>query len=71
MVGVYVHKLKDEDGYTTAKGANPFASIKLNNGKPLDQYVKAINPAGDTSTEVYKTIKNNLAGWVEGAIVAR
>lgn len=71
VIGIYIHKLKDKDGYTSTKGANPFAGISLKNGKTLDYYVKAINPAGATSTEVYNTIDDNLEQWVENAIAAR
>jgi hypothetical protein len=72
VVGVYIHNLKDKDGYQSSKGSNPFASIRYNNtGKMLSSIVKAYDPPYTTSTSVYDYIKENLADWVEEAIDIR
>lgn len=71
VVGVYIHRLRDQAGNTSPQGANPFAQISMQGGGTLATHVKDINPAGATSTDVYNTIKSNLARWVEEAIAAR
>lgn len=42
VVGVYIHKLRDKDGYSSYQGSNPFTNISLNNGSKLDNYASAI-----------------------------
>lgn len=72
LVGVYVHNLKDSQGKQSAKGTNPFASIRYGDtGNMLSSIVKAYDPPYSTSTSVYSYIKKNLAGWVEEAIDIR
>jgi len=72
VVGVYIHNLKDKEGYQSSKGSNPFASIRYGNtGTMLSSIVKAYDPPYSTSTSVYDYIKNNLADWVEEAIDIR
>lgn len=72
VVGIYVHNLKDSDQKQSTKGSNPFELIKYgDSGKMLSSIVKAYNPTGPTSTDVYDNIKNNLAAWVEEAISIR
>jgi hypothetical protein len=72
VVGVYVHNLLDKDGRSASKGANPFASFRYGNtGRMLSSVVKAYDPPGWTSKDVYDHIKKNLASWVEEAISIR
>jgi hypothetical protein len=72
VMGIYVHNLKDRDVKQSTKGSNPFESIKYgDSGKMLSSIVKAYNPTGSTSTDVYDNIKKNLAAWVEEAISIR
>ena len=72
VVGIYVHNLKDGDGKQSAKGTNPFASIKYgDSGKMLSAIVKAYDPPYSTSKNVYDHISTNLASWVEEAIKIR
>ena len=72
VVGVYIHNLKDRDEKQSAKGSNPFQSIKYGeSGKMLSSIVKAYDPPYSASTSVYSHIKNNLADWVEEAIEIR
>jgi hypothetical protein len=65
LVGVRIHGLEDVDGHTDRAGANPFALIKLDNGKTIADYVTLHNPAGADSKAVYASIKNNLRNWVD------
>lgn len=72
VVGVYIHNLQDSDQQQSAKGANPFASIKYGDfGLKLSSIVRAYDPPYSTSTAVYDYIRTNLADWVEQAIAIR
>jgi hypothetical protein len=68
VVGVYIHNLGDSAGNTDYKGRNPFADFTLKDGKKLSDVVRAYDPP---STSAYKTIDDNLEGWVEEAIDIR
>lgn len=67
VVGIYIHKLKDSNGFQSTKGENPFKYIRLKNGKTLDQLVPCFDPAGSTSAEAYDWIKNNIEAIVNKA----
>lgn len=72
VVGVRIHGLKDHAGNLGAYGGNPFDQLSLKSGtQSLSSVVKLYNPAGLTSTDIYKTIKDNIASWVEEAISIR
>lgn len=72
VVGVRIHGLKDQAGNLGAYGSNPFDQLSLKNGtQSLSSVVKLYNPAGWTSTDIYKAIKDNIASWVEEAISIR
>lgn len=68
IVGLRIHNLKDLTGYQSRIGNNPFAYIKLQNGKTLADYVPCIDPSGSSSTEVYNWIRNNIEIVVEKAV---
>ncbi len=68
LIGIYIHKLKDVNGSQSTKGNNPFACIKLKNGKTLDELVPCFLPVGTSSNEVYNWIKNNIESMVEKAV---
>ena len=70
VVGVYIHGLKDLDGNQSTKGSNPFDNFNLN-GTKMSSIVKVYNPPYSDSKEVYKHIKDNLAAWIEEAIIIR
>jgi hypothetical protein len=70
LVGVYIHNLKDLSGAQSYKGSNPFASFNLN-GTSFDQIVKAHDPTGLTSRDVYASIALNLESWIDEAIKLR
>ena len=72
VVGIHIHGLKDAAGYTSSKGANPFAGITLGNSDTrLSSIVKCYNPAGRTSQERYEWISGHFANAVEEAIGIR
>lgn len=71
VLGIRIHRLQDAAGNTSVAGSNPFGNISLKNGSLLSSYVTVYDPAGATSKDVYKTIQDNLAAWVEAAIKAR
>jgi len=72
VVGVHIHNLKDQQGNHSAKGANPFDQLTIQNGtKRLSSIAKLYDPPGWASTDVYAHIKGNLADWVEEAIEMR
>lgn len=72
VLGVHIHNLKDSNRYQSVKGGNPFDHIKFSNGKTrLSSIVKVYDPPYSKSTYVYDHIKQNLAEWVEEAILIR
>lgn len=70
LVGIYVNKLTDRNGYTAAKGRNPFGDFKVGN-KPMTQLVNCHTPSGISSSAVYRNIRDNIEGWIEAAVKAR
>ena len=68
IVGVYIHKLKDEKGNQTSKGANPFLNIYTDDGYRLSNYVECFDSPYFGSTYVYDDIKDNLPDYIERAI---
>ena len=72
VVGIYIHGLKDSEGDTSQKGANPFDYIEYGNtGKKLSSIVECYNPGGGNSKERYSWIEKYLAAIVEEAIQIR
>lgn len=61
LLGVYIHNLKDKDGYTDRKGYNPFDYIKRDWG---GEYLSEIYPTYDW---VYDKGYENIGDWVEEA----
>lgn len=60
LLGIYIHQLKNREGYTDYKGRNPFENIKWDDGRNLAQYV----PTYDwVANDGY----SNMATWVENA----
>lgn len=70
LLGVHIHKLKDNDSNQTTKGNNPFSGFNIA-GKDLTSIVKTYDPPYAASNDVYNYIKDNLAGWIETAIGIR
>jgi len=53
LIGVYIHNMKDKDGNTDSKGADPFTAMEYKNFKTYDW----VNDNG----------YDNLGDWVEAA----
>lgn len=70
VVGICIHKLEDQNGKQSTKGANPFDLISLSDEK-LSKIVKLYDPPYQTSKYVYDNIAENIADWVEEAISIR
>ena len=71
-MGIRIHNLLNASGSPGLYGADPFDLVTFKQGgKKLSSIVKLYNPSGANSTEVYKSIKNNMADWVEEAITIR
>lgn len=72
LVGVYIHRLTDLDGYQASKGRNPFEDFTIGKDKtPMSSVVKAYSPPYTSSKDVYNYISENLADWIEEAIEIR
>ncbi|MFK5969366.1 MAG: TIR domain-containing protein [Candidatus Marithrix sp.] len=72
VVGIHIHKLKDNNGDQAEKGSNPFEYFTVGEDKKkLSSIVKCYNPPYPISTHVYDHIKENLADWIEEAIKIR
>jgi len=71
VFGIYIHNLKDQDVVQASRGRNPFAEIKMDNGRMMSDYVHDIEPPYSDSKKVYEYISDHLEGWVEGAIKER
>jgi hypothetical protein len=70
VVGIYIHNLRDSNGYQTSKGRNPFEWVTSGSGS-LASIVRAYDPPYTASTNVYGYIADNIEGWVEEAIAIR
>src|SRR5690606_31308829 len=72
VVGIHIHGLKKDDGFTSTRGANPFDFVTHGpTNKKLSTIVKCYNPAGTNSKERYDWIARHLANAVEEAIDIR
>lgn len=71
-MGIRIHNLRDSASNLGTYGANPFDLVTFtSNGKQLSSVVKLYNPSGASSTDVYKSINDNIAAWVDEAISIR
>lgn len=72
VVGIYIYGLKNQDGYISKKGKNPFDYITFNNSdKKLSEMARCYNPSGINSKERYDWISKYLSAAVEEAIKIR
>lgn len=72
VVGIYIHGLKNQDGYISEKGENPFDYITFSDsGKKLSEVLKCYDPSGANSKERYDWISKYLSAAVEEAIKIR
>ncbi|CAN5176719.1 TIR domain-containing protein [soil metagenome] len=67
LLGVRIHGLADRNGHSDGAGADPFASIKLEGGSTLADYIPVYTPSGSNSQTIYSSIKTNLSTWVANA----
>lgn len=70
LLGIYIHKLKDLQGNTTSKGANPFSQFHVN-GRLLSGIVDAKSCPYQGSASCYNYIAANIGEWVEDAVEIR
>lgn len=71
VVGIHIHKLKDNVGLSSSKGQNPFSQFPID-GTTLDKIVKCYNPVpSGTSKDVYAWFEKYLSDVVEEAINIR
>lgn len=72
VVGIYIHGIKNSQGYISNKGSNPFDYITHGDTKnKLSTIVKCYNPVGSNSKERYDWISRNISAIVEEAIKIR
>ena len=72
IVGIYIHGLKNKEGFISQRGSNPFDYITHGDtGKKLSAIVKCYNPQGRNSRERYDWISEHLSNVVEEAIRIR
>lgn len=62
LLGIYIHSVKDLNGRTDVKGANPFDSVRWDNGKGAP--LSATYPTYDWTADNGRA---NLASWIEAA----
>ena len=70
VVGIYIHGLKNQDGFISRKGLNPFEYLGYGEEK-FSSVVKCYNPSGSNSNERYAWIEKYLSDVVEEAIRIR
>jgi hypothetical protein len=70
VCAIHVHGLKDSDGRTASKGANPFQHLSLGQ-KPFSEVVRCYDPLGYQSTDIYAWISANLSAIVEESVSIR
>ncbi|WPR71571.1 TIR domain-containing protein [Flavobacterium sp. NG2] len=70
LLGIYIHKLKDINGYQSSKGSNPFSGFNVD-GKSLSNIVKCYDSPYYDSKDTYNYIWNNIENWIEEAIKIR
>ena len=72
VAGIYIHGIKNSQGYITEKGDNPLDYIPCgDSGKKLSAIVKCYNPAGVNSKERYDWISRNISNITEEAVRIR
>ncbi|UOZ04638.1 TIR domain-containing protein [Amycolatopsis sp. WQ 127309] len=76
VFGVYIHNLKDSNGFQSWQGASPLDKVTFNkdsqySGKPLSTVAKVYKPPFTNSQQTYGYIAQNIANWAEEAIAIR
>lgn len=68
IVGIYIDRLKDQNGEQCSAGANPFYQVYAPNGTRLSNYVKVFKTRYISSEYAYDDIKENIEQLIEEAI---
>ena len=68
LFGIRIHGLKDLNGKTSRRGANPFRLFSLPDGRRMDDVVPLYDPPGNSSQEKYRYIAEHLEDWIEEAL---
>lgn len=72
VMGIYIHRLRDQLDDVSPKGGNPFSRFTLGHDGPrLSSIVKAYSPPPLSSAGVYNHIRDNIEDWVEEALDIR
>lgn len=72
VVGIHIYGLKNQEGYVSQKGDNPFDLITMDDSDDkLSEIVECYTPVGSDSKERYDWISKHLSDVVEEAIEIR
>ena len=74
LIGIYIHKLKDQNGKQDSKGKNPFEYVNINlpnSYSDISSVIKTHDSFLSESKDVYNVISDNIERWVEDAINQR
>ncbi|MFD4840964.1 TIR domain-containing protein [Achromobacter sp. NPDC058515] len=66
VFGIRINALKNLQGQTSQRGANPFDAIPIGN-VPMSHYVPLHEPRGFDSREIYADIQRNILTWIRTA----
>lgn len=69
ILGIYIHNLKNSEGYQSKKGENPFLHTNLGIADILS--IKTYDPSYTNSQDVYAYIKDNIEDWIEYSLQNR
>lgn len=70
VFGLHINHLEDSNGNLSKKGPSPFSGFYIN-GAHLNDVVETYEPPFTSSTSCSGYIKENLADWIEAAILIR
>ena len=70
VLWIYIHNLRNREGFRGRIGVNPFSDLYLGQRR-LSEIIPAYNPQGHDSKDVYATIRNGIVAWVENALRIR
>lgn len=72
VLGIYIHKLKNQSGEQSFQGQNPFDNLTMKkDNRRLSEIVKLYDPPYFDSKNVYNNISMNIEKWIEDAIKIR
>lgn len=78
LLGVYIHNIKDANGYTDTKGFNPLYFFDRYGKRPsgLAAFLSVIGSPPNSLADIYPTYDwvlndgyNNIGDWMEGATI--